>query len=230
MVIRDDPQAVSTTEYNPRTRVGTILARPLEMFFRLDPAVVEERVAWALSDTRLDASYAGGYPDQLSGGERQRVAIARALTAEPELLICDEVLSALDVSVQANILEQLRRLREHHRVAMLFISHDLAVVRQLADQVGVIYHGQLMEIGETAAVFSPPFHPYTCSLIMAVPSLERAGPRPAAVRPAARPPHAGSACAFAGRCPWQPGSICETAEPPRARPAGGRRSAVICRW
>jgi len=207
---------------NPRARVGSILARPLEMFFRLDKAVVEQRVAQALSDTRLDASYARRYPDQLSGGERQRVAIARALTAEPELLICDEVLSALDVSVQANILELLRRLREHHRVAMLFISHDLAVVRQLADQVGVIYHGQLMEIGETAAVFSPPFHPYTYSLIMAVPSLERAGARPAGVRSAARPPLAGSACAFAGRCPWQPGSICETEEPPLRQTSRGQ--------
>jgi peptide/nickel transport system ATP-binding protein len=207
---------------NPRARVGTILARPLEMFFQLDRATVQERLALALSDTRLDAGYAGRYPDQLSGGERQRVAIARALIAEPELLICDEVLSALDVSVQANILELLRRLRERHRVAMLFISHDLAVVRQLADKVGVIYHGQLMEIGETTAVFSPPFHPYTYSLILAVPSLERAGARPAGIHLTARPPQAGYACAFAGRCPWQPGSICESTEPPQRQTSRGK--------
>ena len=207
---------------NPRARIGAILARPLELFFQLSRAVIQERVAQVLSDTRLDAGYAERYPDQLSGGERQRVAIARALVAEPELLICDEVLSALDVSVQANILELLRRLRERHRVAMLFISHDLAVVRQLADQVGVIYHGQLMEMGNAAAVFSAPFHPYTYSLILAVPSLQRASRRPADVRVAVRPHEAGYACAFAGRCPWQLGSICEAMEPPQRQTSRGK--------
>jgi peptide/nickel transport system ATP-binding protein len=207
---------------NPRARVGAILARPLEMFFDLDRPAVRERVAEALQEVRLDGGYAERYPDQLSGGERQRVAVARALIARPELLLCDEILSALDVSVQANVLDLLRRLRAEHDVAMLFISHDLAVVRLLADRVGVLFHGQLMEIGRTADIFAPPFHPYTHSLLLAVPSPGKTLRKDGA-RQRSRPPTAKAACAFAGRCPWQPGDICETTPPPWQRTAEGLR-------
>jgi peptide/nickel transport system ATP-binding protein len=206
---------------NPRARVGKTLARPLELFLDLDSASVRDRITEALSDTGLDAGYAARYPDQLSGGERQRVAIARALIVRPELLLCDEVLSALDVSVQARVLELLRGLRERHQVTMLFIAHDLAVVRQLADRIAVMYQGQLMEIGDTADVFAAPFHPYTHSLIMAVPTLARAQEGPRAGRVPPRPAPAIRACAFAGRCPVQPGKICEDVEPPwRSTPQG----------
>ena len=118
---------------------------------------------------RLDATYAARFPDQLSGGERQRVAIARALVAKPALLLCDEILSALDVSVQANILTLLQRLKSEHGIAMLFIPHDLAVVRMLADRVACSFGGEVMEIGPRDQVFAPPFHPYTHSLLDAVP-------------------------------------------------------------
>ena len=158
---------------NPRARIRTILARPLELFTDFGRAAIERKVIAALEDVRLDASYASRFPDQLSGGERQRVAIARALVADPRLLLCDEILSALDVSVQANVLSLLQRLRSEHNLSMLFISHDLAVVRSLADRVGVLFRGRLMEVGTVEDIFKPPFHPYTHELLMAVPSINR---------------------------------------------------------
>ena len=200
---------------NPRAPVGKILARPLQMFLRPSRREMEERIERALSDVQLEAGYAARYADQLSGGERQRVAIARALIAEPEMLLCDEILSALDVSVQANIMQLLRRLRAEHAISMLFISHDLAVVRSLADTVAVLFRGQLMEVGRNEDVFAPPYHPYTHSLLMAVPTIAAAtARRKASAGAASDAGRRGGACAFAGRCPWQPGPICHDVDPP----------------
>jgi peptide/nickel transport system ATP-binding protein len=207
---------------NPRARIGAILARPLELFFDLDRRTIGGRVARALEDVRLDAGYAGRYPDQLSGGERQRVAVARALVADSTLLICDEILSALDVSVQANVLALLQQLRREHRLSMLFISHDLAVVRNLADRVGVLFRGRLMETGGVEEVFAPPFHPYTHELLMAAPTLRiarRRAARPTALKPVVATP----GCVFAGRCPWQVGRICEEQPPPWREAGAGHR-------
>jgi peptide/nickel transport system ATP-binding protein len=199
---------------NPRARVGEAIARPLVHFFRMEGAKARGQVADALADVRLDASYQERFPDQLSGGERQRVAIARALAAKPALLLCDEILSALDVSVQANILTLLQQLKSEHGIAMLFISHDLAVVRMLADHVCVLFGGEVMQIGPRDRVFAPPFHPYTHSLLHAVPVPLQA-PDVSSTAPKAGEPKRGSAgCVYAGRCPWQAGSICETERPP----------------
>ncbi len=197
---------------NPRARVGAILARPLEMFGA--GGDIARRVTAALADVRLDAAYARRFPDELSGGERQRVAIARALIADPQLLICDEVLSALDVSVQANILELLEKLRSERDVAMLFISHDLAVVRSFADRVGVLFGGELMSVGPVERIYAPPHHPYTLSLLEAVPCIDVAcASRPR--RPAAPElPTVKPKCAYAGRCAFQLGQTCIDTEPP----------------
>ena len=221
---------------NPRIRIRNILARPLELLGSIAAAELDSRVAAALDDVRLDADYAERFPDQLSGGERQRVAVARALIVDPALLLCDEVLSALDVSVQASILDLLRRLRARHRVSMLFISHDLAVVRTIADRIGVMYRGRLLETGSNDEVFAPPHHPYTRLLLHAVPgmSARRRGdatpsaggerlPSGEAAAVAGETSSHGGGCVFAGRCPRQIGGLCETTPPPWRRAGGTLR-------
>ena len=204
---------------NPRARISMALARPLQFFFGKSSP---DSVVAALADVRLDRKYADRFPDELSGGERQRVALARALVADPSLLLCDEILSALDVSVQASILALLQKLKAERNIAMLFISHDLAVVRMLADRVCVLFRGEVMEIGRRDQVFSAPFHPYTHSLLEAVPTPLRARPHRGGQRDAAKAPSS-KGCAYAGRCPWQIGDVCESARPPwRETPEGLR--------
>jgi peptide/nickel transport system ATP-binding protein len=160
---------------NPRQTIFNILAQPLVRFFGRARGELARDIEQALRDVNLDPDYARRYPGQLSGGERQRVAIARALIPRPDLLICDEVLSALDVSVQASVLELLPDLQRRRGLSMLFISHDLAVVRSLADRVGVLFTGELVACDTVSAVFRPPLHPYTQRLLDAVPDLHAAG-------------------------------------------------------
>lgn len=199
---------------NPRHQVRQIIGQPLRIFFGMTGTAQRQRVEQLLEDVRLDASYINRYPDELSGGERQRVAIARALAAQPKLMLCDEILSALDVSVQANILELVRRLQIEHHFAYLFISHDLAVVRTLSHRVGVLYKGELCEIGTTEEVFAPPYHPYTHMLFSAVPSIESYSKAATSVRGDIQDSHRHTACPFADRCPWKVGSICDDVAPP----------------
>jgi len=202
---------------NPRLRVGQALLHSIAAFFSLTPAAARNRVAAALEDVKLDRAYLGRFPAQLSGGERQRVAIARALVAEPELLLCDEILSALDVSVQASILELLRTLKREKGLAMLFISHDLAVVRWLADRVGVLFRGALCETGTVDEVFSPPHHPYTKSLLTAAPAVDKPRlPRAAAGSIELRK-GGGAGCHYASRCTWHLGGLCDEITPPWRR-------------
>ena len=158
---------------NPRKTIGQIVAQPAGELLGLPFRERAERAASALAEVSLPADFLGRYPDQLSGGERQRVAIARALVVEPDLLICDEVTSALDVSVQAVIVGQLRRLQRERRMAMIFITHNLALLRSIADTAVVLRDGEIVESGPVYQVLERPQHPYTEALIKDVASLAR---------------------------------------------------------
>jgi peptide/nickel transport system ATP-binding protein len=195
---------------NPRLSVGEALERPLALFSLVERSDRTRRVEALLDMVRLPASYRRRFPHQLSGGERQRVAIARALATEPRFIVCDEPVSALDVSVQATIVNLLADLRDAFGLSYLFISHDLAVVAQLSDRVAVMYRGRICEIGTAAEVLAPPHHPYTRMLLASAaddePVLE------SAVGGMAAAAHRG--CVFATRCPHKLGPVCDTTPPP----------------
>jgi peptide/nickel transport system ATP-binding protein len=153
------------TSLNPRRTVGAAIARPLTLFTGLTGSARADRVAELLVEVGLSPDFAARLPAQLSGGQRQRVGIARALAAGPELIIADEITTALDVRVQAGVLDLLTGLRDEKGLSCLFISHDLAVVRGVADRVAVMTGGQIVEVGPADAVFSGPNHPYTQTLL-----------------------------------------------------------------
>ncbi len=165
-IIFQDPQS----SLNPRLTIGTTLARPLQAFGRGGGRAGRMRRAAELLDiVGLPATFLDRYPHELSGGQRQRVGIARALALEPEFIVADEIVSGLDVSTQAQILLLLRRLREEFNLTLVFISHDLSVVRVLCDRVAVLSAGEVVEEGDTAAVFADPRHAYTRELLRSVP-------------------------------------------------------------
>jgi peptide/nickel transport system ATP-binding protein len=207
---------------NPRLSVGEALERPLALFRLAKPRERAQRVAALLDMVRLPATYRGRYPHQLSGGERQRVAIARALATEPRFIVCDEPVSALDVSVQATIVNLLADLRDAFGLSYLFISHDLAVVTQLSDRIAVMYRGRVCEIGTAAEVLAPPYHPYTRILLASAVDEDQA-PEPTAGRLAGA---AQAGCVFAARCPHKLGSLCDT-EPPPLRAASASHT-IAC--
>ena len=153
---------------NPRHTVREILAQPLRLYFNASPTEVEARARRLIADVRLDPAHLGRRPAQLSGGERQRVALARAFAAEPDVILCDEVTSALDVSVQASVLALIHDLCHARGTSCLFVAHDLAVVAALCDRVAVLHRGRIVEEGPARTVCSTPEHPYTRSLIEAV--------------------------------------------------------------
>ena len=156
---------------NPRRTVGQAIRQPLQLF-GADGPETDRRVSEMLDRVSLSASYANRYPDQLSGGERQRVAIARALVCDPELLVCDEITSALDVSVQAAIVELLAELQRDLGLAMLFVTHNLPLVRSIASRVAVMSEGRIVELGGVEDVLRAPTADYTKRLLADTPSLE----------------------------------------------------------
>jgi peptide/nickel transport system ATP-binding protein len=217
------------TALNPRQTIGAILHRPLRHFGLARGAAARREIARLLALVRLPASHAERYPHQLSGGEKQRVGIARALASRPDFLVCDEAVSALDVSVQAAVLNLLADLRDELGLAYLFISHDIGVIAHIADRVMVMYRGVMVEEGSVRDVLHPPYHPYTELLLSSVPiigkhrgggSVARAGDRVDAAGDAGASP---SGCRFAGRCARKLGPICDVAAPPWQEVEPGHR-------
>jgi len=218
-MIFQDPHA----SLNPRWRVGDIVAEPIREFGLRDTAEeVDARVADLLKIVGLSPDDSRRYPHEFSGGQRQRVSIARALASEPEFLVCDEPTSALDVSVQAQILNLMRSLQDELGLTYLFISHNLAVVRHMADRIAVMYLGRIVEEADTEALFADPQHPYTQLLLQTIPDVaapnrdrELMGGEP----PSPLDPPKG--CAFHPRCPLAADICSREAPPSRDRQGGG---------
>ena len=162
---------MADTALNPRQKIDQILGRPLEFYIGLKGGEKRKRIAELLEMVELPQDFSGRYPDELSGGQKQRINLARALAASPEILLCDEVISALDTIVGANIIELLKQLRKNTGVSFVFISHDLSTVASFADYIVVLYSGKVVDQGTVDEVLSPPYHPYTRLLIASVPEL-----------------------------------------------------------
>ena len=211
-IVFQNPDSALNRAHSVRRLIGRALSR----FTALRGPAIDQRLTTLTDAVRLPERYLGSRTRQLSGGLKQRVAIARAFAGEPRVVVCDEPTSALDVSVQAAILNLLADLQRERGVSYVFISHDLHVVRYLADRIAVLYLGRLLEIGPAAAVFDGPQHPYTEALLSSVPTLD-ARDKPARIRlsgdlpSAATPP---SGCVFHTRCPRKLGAICEQQDPP----------------
>jgi oligopeptide/dipeptide ABC transporter ATP-binding protein len=225
-IIFQDPYS----SLNPRMTIGAAIAEGIEIHRLAVGTEVSRRVALLLEEVGLDPGYARRYPHEFSGGQRQRVGIARALAVEPAFIVCDEPVSALDVSVQAQVLNLLADLQRDRGLAYLFIAHDLAVVRQIAQRVAVMYLGHIVEEGPTESLLGAPRHPYTVALLSAVPEPDPTRRRARIVlqgdlpSPSDPPP----GCPFHTRC-FHPArdERCRS-EPPLLRPVGG--TVVACHY
>ena len=210
---------------NPTRSVGDAIMRPLSLLGGLDRQQARQRARELLQSVSLPVSYFDRLPHELSGGEKQRVAIARAFAAEPELILCDEPISSLDVSVQGSLMNLLMQLQVEKQTSYVFISHDLSAVQHLSDTIAVVYLGHVMEIGDATRVLTPPFHPYTEALLSAVPladpDVKQKPIRLGGSVPSAMDVPAG--CRFHPRCPRFLGDVCAKQEPPWREGEGDHR-------
>lgn len=210
-IIFQDPYA----SLNPRMSVKEIIAEPLVTYGMKDKKELEKRVRELMREVGIPEEFYNRYPHQFSGGQRQRIGIARAIALNPKLIICDEPVSALDVSIQSQVLNLLKDLQEEYHLTYLFISHDLSVVKFIADRVCVMFLGSICEIGSTDELYEHPLHPYTKFLLNAIPKADprlRSEEKELLVGEIPSPVHPPSGCRFHTRCPYAQ-EICGTEEP-----------------
>lgn len=220
---------MADTALNPRHRIKDILGRPLSFYHALKGKARDKRVLELLEMVELPPPFADRYPHELSGGQKQRVNLARALAAEPEVVLCDEVTSALDTIVAANVMNLLTRLQDQTGVSFVFISHDLSTVASFSDEIVVLYAGRIAETGSVNQILSPPFHPYTQLLMSSVPEMRIGWLEETA---ASQTQQAGlarsvdirrSGCPFVSRCPLAIPGVCERFDPPIRETPNGHR-------
>jgi peptide/nickel transport system ATP-binding protein len=215
---------------NPRHTVGRIVAIPLQVNGIKPPGGVKKRVQELLETVGLNPEHYNRYPHEFSGGQRQRVGIARALALRPKVIVADEPVSALDVSIQAQVINLLRTLQSDFDLAFVFIAHDLAVVRNFCQRVAVMYLGKIVEIGDQADIYERPQHPYTRALLSAIPDVTQLGPagRIRLVGDVPTPLNPPSGCRFRTRC-WKAQDRCATEEPALV-PRDDQEQLVACHY